>query len=276
MKITLPVCFVFLVLLSGAAYADVRDDAFAALGKAEQYMQEMQAMNFSVARVNDTLVEAKYLFEAQELINRSGGKPDFSIVMQKVGVVEQVRKDALNTYDELVALEKHVADIKENNTLVQSYLAEARDEFANERYEQARSKIEETYKKISEQQALTTKLATALDASQRNIASFFANNWPGLTAGSAAFVVFVLFFGNRFRVYRIKRKIKYLDMEKGLIVDLIKETQSLYFDKGKIPEDTYVVRIKKFGELIRDIERQIPLLRADLESGKRMFFRLRV
>lgn len=277
MRTVLLAFFVSLVALSNIAYSQTQDDALAAIDKAGQHMQEMLAMNFSVARINDTLTEANYLFEAQELINRSGGKPDFSLIMKKADEIEQTRKYALNAYDELVALEKMVSGMSgANSTLIESYLAEAKDAFANERYEEARSKIEETYEKVSEQQALSTKLATALEASRKNIVAFVGSNWPGLTAGSAAFVVFVLFFGNRVYRVRVKRKMGMLDMEKNVIEGLIRETQKQYFDLGKMSEDTYKVHIKKFEEMIRDIERRIPLLRADLESGKKIFFRLRV
>jgi len=49
---------------------------------------------------------------------------------------------------------------------------------------------------------------------------------------------------------------------------LIKKSQYEYFHLFKIPEELYHIRIEKFGELIRDIDRQIPLLVEERERIK--------
>ena len=40
--------------------------------------------------------------------------------------------------------------------------------------------------------------------------------------------------------------------------------QKDYFQEGKIPEGEYNIKTKKYAELIRDIDRQIPLLQEEL------------
>ena len=86
-----------------------------------------------------------------------------------------------------------------------------------------------------------------------------------------ALVLIFIFFRNIVARKMIRRKMRELELEKKVIFGLIQDTQKLYFDKNKISEEMYSVRIRKFGEIIRDIERQLPLLRADLE-GRRGFF----
>ena len=42
------------------------------------------------------------------------------------------------------------------------------------------------------------------------------------------------------------------------------KTQREYFNEGSISEGTFNIKIKKLAELVRDIERQIPLLQEGL------------
>ena len=257
-----------LLCLSTPAYAQTLDEAKASLEKSEATLSEMGSMNFSVSRINDTLAEARNLFVSQELINESGGKPDFSLVLAKTKEIEQIRKDALGAYDEMIALEKTMAGLTDvNRTLLDSYLTDVKLEFQNERYDKTREKIDAAYARISEQQAFATRLATLLEAGRRNVAGFLFYNWPSLSAGAVAAIALAVVLRSRFSRCRTRRKIDALLTEKRVILDLVKETQRLYFDVGKIPEDTYRIRVKKFGELARDIDRQLPMLRAQLQSG---------
>jgi hypothetical protein len=70
-------------------------------------------------------------------------------------------------------------------------------------------------------------------------------------------------------IARTKGKINHLNKEKEVVYNLIKELQKDYFEKQKIAENSYKIKIKKYGEIIRDINRQIPLLQAELEKKKR-------
>ena len=42
------------------------------------------------------------------------------------------------------------------------------------------------------------------------------------------------------------------------------ETQRDYFQYGKIPEGEYNIKTKRFAELVRDIDRQVPLLKEEI------------
>ena len=61
------------------------------------------------------------------------------------------------------------------------------------------------------------------------------------------------------------------------ITRLISEAQKQYFEKGEMSEIRYYVRTKKYAELIRDINRQIPLLKEKLilNTGMKMFKKIK-
>jgi len=62
----------------------------------------------------------------------------------------------------------------------------------------------------------------------------------------------------------IRRKIAFSERRKVAIRNLIAKIQKEYFGQGKVGSKNYHIRMKKYGELIRDINRQIPLLREQL------------
>ena len=59
-------------------------------------------------------------------------------------------------------------------------------------------------------------------------------------------------------------KFSNLHTRKKVINNLLKNTQKDYFKTRKMSEADYKIRIKKFKELIRDIDRQIMVLKEDL------------
>jgi hypothetical protein len=46
------------------------------------------------------------------------------------------------------------------------------------------------------------------------------------------------------------------------------QCQKNYFQFGTLPEGEYNIKIKKYAELVRDIDRQIPLLQEEMAKLK--------
>ena len=55
-----------------------------------------------------------------------------------------------------------------------------------------------------------------------------------------------------------------LIIQKKAINKLLKNMQESYFKTKKLPESEYNIKLKKFKELIRDIDRQIMVLKEDI------------
>ena len=109
----------------------------------------------------------------------------------------------------------------------------------------------------------------AYQATTRTLKAFFVNNWLLLIIIAIGGSLIYIVSRNRIIYIRTKLKIKYLERERGVLEELIKETQSGYFEKSKISEASYRIRIKKFSDLTRDINRQIPLLKEELAKRKK-------
>ena len=59
----------------------------------------------------------------------------------------------------------------------------------------------------------------------------------------------------------MKIKLNNLIVQKKAINGLIKEMQSNYFKTKKMSETEYNIKLKKYDELLRDIDRQVMVLR---------------
>lgn len=79
----------------------------------------------------------------------------------------------------------------------------------------------------------------------------------------------LLLFQTQIRKRIIKAKIKKLELKEKTLRGLVMQTQKDYFHSGKMSEGMYSIRTNKFAELIRDIERQIPLLKEELARAER-------
>jgi len=242
------------------------------LRESEDVLKELIDTNFSIERVNDTLNEAKNLFDAQNVLKEKKKETDFSIVVPYCDEIQQIKINAFNSRDEFLALEKFYEETfveGMNTTDVGKIIAEIENELESERYEKIPSLIDEAYEEIINMKSSHTTLNLFYTSTKRSLKKFFLDNWIYLSVFVAVLAVLFLIYKKAISKWIIKRKLNNLEIRKKTIKGLIMHTQREYFDKGKLPEGIYNVRIKKFGELIRDIDRQIPLLKEELVKVSR-------
>ncbi|MFQ5647715.1 MAG: hypothetical protein ACE5FW_00600 [Candidatus Aenigmatarchaeota archaeon] len=258
---------ILLLLLPSLALA-VSEEALKvqnAVELAEQDMQELQKAGLPVIRYNDTLFLAKQMYEAQLILEEAGAVPDYSLVQEHINELAGIKQKAFRALDELKALELTI-----NQTVgidlapVLEIYAQSRDAFDAERYEECLELAEKTYEKISEMEALETKIRAFYEATSRGISEFLAVWWKEILVTLTALVLAVVLTYNRLMMFLIRKRIEGLEQRKESIRKLVAKTQQGYFESRKISEATYHTRIKKFGEIIRDINRQIPLLKEEL------------
>jgi len=273
-KRALILTFLFLILLAiNSSFTLAQKsinatDARSAIDLAKIDMQEMIDADFSVIRVNDTIAEATNYYDAQKALEEKTGQADYSTVMSLTDKISSIKKEAFDTYDELTALKKKLDELsqKQNASEAEIIYNEAMQEFKDERYAQANDKIEECYSKIIELQAAFTRVMAIYEASTKTIAGFFSRNY--VTILIVLGVLLVLYIALRKKIYRaiIRKKIRKLELEKEILNNLIRKAQEEYFKNGAISEGNYRIRVTKFAELIRDINRQIPIMTMKLEK----------
>jgi len=250
----------FLLLITSLApiKAQGYNETVKALNQSRIDLQETVDAGYSVLRINDTLSQAQQLFEAQYALEKAGGVPDYSLILERTKEVAELREQTEEMSDELKALEARIKEIRYESEAI-AIFNKAKEEFADERYDKVAELVEESYVKISEEQALQTRFRAIYEASTKTVADFFKDRWKEITFTIVIISTVYLFSHKRIAIYLINKKINSLNFEKEILKKLIKQTQYEYFHLFKIPEELYHIRIGKFGELIRDIERQIPL-----------------
>lgn len=271
-KVVYNYIFILLFLLAGpivfaAAPSLDYNATLIALNQSRRDMQEMLEAGFSIARVNDTLSQAEQLFQAQYALQKSGGAPDYSLILERTKEITNIRKHAEEVSDELKALGSRLKDAKSGSE-VHSIFNNAKKEFADERYDKVSALVEEAYSKITEEQAFQTRFIAIYEASTKTIVSFFKKNLKIIMSIGASILIIYLIVHKKLKIFFINKKIDSLNFEKEILQKLIKKSQYEYFHLFKIPEELYHIRITKFGELIRDIDRQVPLLVEEREKVK--------
>jgi len=227
----------------------------------QEVMEQMDDEGFSIKRYNDTLLLTRQMYLAQENVEDA----DFSLVEDKIDELRYLRKIAYANLDELGALELALnSSTASDLTDAYALYDEAYQEFEDERYEQSLDLIDETYEKISELEAVETKIKAFYEATSRNIVDFLKSKWKEILAILVTLTLIILLTHNKVFIRLIERNILYLNKRRETIQSLIAKTQKDYFEKGKISESEYHTRINKYSELLRDINRQVPLLKEEL------------
>lgn len=253
----------FALLLSAAfALSDEGMKAESGLNNATAAIGEMKTSGYNTTKASDILFEAKQIFDGQKALETSGAAASYNLVIAKTDEIVKMKSLAFAASLNLKAAEIRLADNKKqgvNATEAEKTLAQARSAFAGERYDEIDPLLEKFSKQIQDAQLQATVLRTMYEASRKTLVGFIEQNWQAILfliiAGS---LIFAVFYKN-IRIFLIKNKIESLETEREILKRLIKKAQYEYYVKKIISEGAYHIKLKKFGEMIRDINRQIPV-----------------
>lgn len=253
--------------MSAAATGQTAEEALNSLNEAEEAVEEMNSSDIPVQRVSDILSTANKSYKSQLERNRSGKESDYSEVISRVESIKEIRRGAFRVKDQLDILRSRMDELENqdlNLSEAKRGLREAEREFADERFERSMENIDQTYQEISKAQSAVTQAQAFASATRDKFQTFLVNNWKRLLAAMVIVSVFSYLVYKEYRIYSLKKKKQSLEQKREVLQDLIAETQNKYFQKNDMAESAYNTRTDKYGEMIRDINRQIPLIDEDL------------
>ncbi|MBI2057333.1 hypothetical protein HYT91_03700 [Candidatus Pacearchaeota archaeon] len=230
---------------------------------------------FNVERVNDSLETAINLYEGQSALKQKKGNYDFSLVLVYCNDIKNIKEIAYIARDEFDVLSKFYEgafnfDKEIDLQNIEGMFNEIENEIKSERYEKVHPLVEQTYQEITDAQARQTTLNVFYENTARGLKRFFEKNWIFLSSFIALIIILFFVYHKVLSKWIIKRKIQNLELRKETLSKIIQETQRDYFQYGKISEGIFNVKTKKLAELIRDIDREIPLLYEELTKfGKK-------
>lgn len=242
------------------------ENATKCLNESRFYMEELKQANFSIQRVNDTLKELENIYEAQQVLIKVN-EADFSLVLPYCEEIKNIKDDAFKSKDELDALLEFYDNLLEegmNTSSVDLMISEIKNEIFSERYEKVKPLVDKTYEEIVNVKAEHAALNLFYKTTTRNIKDFFKDNWIYLVSLLIFLAIFYIVYRKAIRRWRINSKIRNLEIRKKTLKELIQNTQRDYFEKGIMSEGDYTIRTKKFAEMIREVDRDIPLLKEEL------------
>jgi len=264
----------FLIVLVGLASAATtnvtkvtQNDSIICLNESTAIMNEIQSEGYNIIRVNDSLKQAQALYDSQVVLMGKKRNYDFAIVIPYCDAIKKMKEDWITAKDEYSALLQFYNDSITpgmNTESIDVMMNSVKDEITNERYENVKALADKTYAEIISVQSSNTALTIFLSSTATGFKSFFVNNWKWLLTILVLAVVGFLAYRIKILKWMTQRKMNNLELRKSTLKGLIMKTQKDYFQTGKISEGEYNIKTKKFAELVRDIDRQIPLLREEL------------
>ena len=281
-KIVLIAGILILILISSACVLAKEDeegvsqeDIEDCLNESEEIMFELQEQGFNIFRVNDTLIEARDLFEIHIVLKERGRNYNFESVLDYCILISFIQEQAYDARAEFLALIMFYNESFEgfdiiNTSSVDVILEKIEDEIFSERYEKVFPLIDSAYNEIGDVKARHTALVLFYTATTKGLKSFFMNNWIFFAVFFGGGLIFYIIFRKPILKRMINNKLLKLDLRKKELKKLIQKNQRDYFEKGIISESAFVVKSKRLGEMIRDLDRQIPLLNEQLAKLRRI------
>ncbi len=242
-----------------------------ALVQVEKDIFEMIDKNISINRVNETYQEALQLYSAQFALEEKGSKANYKLIIEYASEISSIKKTALEASDNLkIFVETFEKAEKDTNfSEMQEEYNQVIISFNEERFEDTLKLINQGYNRISEIQSSQTALNSFYLANSRIIKNFFKENWLRIIIILSLTLFFILIFWNNLKKLRMRMRFNHLTTQKKALNTLIQNMQESYFKTKKLSETEYDIKLKKFKELIRDIDRQIMVLKEDIFKVKK-------
>ncbi|MDO8460683.1 MAG: hypothetical protein Q7S74_06240 [Nanoarchaeota archaeon] len=235
------------------------------INSAKDCFDEMSNRGLPVKRVNESLSDALQLYDGQQALESKGQKANYQLVLEYSQEVCQIKEKSFKADDELKVFLDEFSNTQKSTNL--SSMQEDYDNilrsFQEERFEDTLNLIEKGYKRMSEIESTQTSAKLFYESTTRSIKSFFIDNWEEILITCAVAIFLLIFFWKSIRKVRVKLKLRNLALQKQTLNKLIQKLQDDYFMTKTLSETEYHIKLEKFKEMIRDIDRQIPLLKEE-------------
>lgn len=248
-----------------------KDYAVTCIDNSKKIMGELTDGGFNTKRINDSIKLAEQIFDSQNKIELRGGKTDYSSVASYCTDIEEIRVSAYEAQDSLYSLEISYNLFKDkikgygvNISEVDMMMENVRQDIISERYEDVPEDSVAVERKMAEIESTSTATSLFYSTVTSGVRSFIVDNYIKILIFIG--VLIILFFAYKLRIkrYIVLKKINKLEAQKRVLKDLIRKAQYGYFHQGEISRGSFNIKINKYSEMVRDIDRQIPLLNEDL------------
>jgi len=236
------------------------------LESAQNCLSEMQTREIPIQRVDASLQEATQIYSAQIALENLGKKADYTTVNNLASQVCEINKIAIEAQDQLqIFVEAYrEASLSTNLSEMEAEYQDTLRSFDEERFEDTIQLVNQGYLTLSEIQASQTAARLFAETVGRGIKNFLRNNWVWLSVATVVVILLLIIFWKTLRRARYRLKLYKLSNQKSALYGLIKKLQAGYFTNKTISETEFNVKLTRFKEMIRDIDRQIPMIKEQI------------
>lgn len=233
------------------------------IAQAKQDLIEMQDRQISTNRANESYQEALQLYDAQMALERLHKNAKFDLIKRYTTEVTEIKRIAFEAQDELTVFIEVFDSANQSadlSSMFDDYNAVILS-FNEERFEDTIKLIEGGYDKLSEVQSSQTTINLFYTSTTKTLKNFFKTQWKTIILVISVILLFLFLFWKAISRIKLHLDLQNLRIQKESIKKLLKKLQSDYFIHKNISASSYNIKLKKFGSMILDIDRQIPLLR---------------
>lgn len=225
----------------------------------------LMQLKLNTARVYDLYQIAVSFYESNVLKEKAGEKADYRLAEKNAREAVVVADLALRTFDKLNALKSIVDSMPDSDgkKSVLAIIAEADIEMNDARYEDVDKLIEDAYAQMTKAETISTKAAAVYDAASKTLESILAPNLMLLLGAIFAILALRHVLQGDLKKRSLLAKIKNLERRKIIVSELIKKTQTEFYEKNEIPEVVFKIREETFKKKEQDLDRLIILAKED-------------
>jgi preprotein translocase subunit SecG len=257
--------------------------AMQTISESEQVIQDMQENNFSVIYMQDSLTEAKKIFEqaryAEILRNVNSTekeKQEARVALSSVKWQNITYADVL-FYTEDIKNRKTIAfflfdkiNVEESKVIgasneTKAIFEQAKIAFSEERYDDAEKLLNDFDVAVEKEKSESSALVGISEGAK----NFFQRYWIYIIVLLIVISVTGYFAYKRFEKELLTKKIRKMKIEEKVLDGLMKKTQTERFKENKISGLVYNIRIKKYQERLQEIKEELPVFEERLEKMRK-------
>lgn len=251
-----PSIIIVLLMLSVIPYVNAlgdKDSALESIQLAENEIQSMIEMGFGISYVNDTLSEAKLLYEQDYYMAAQS-------LAEKVTEIKETAIEIDSLIDEVEEMIYETSLLGIDVSPAQETFNQAMNAFDIEDYTNSKSLLTQSINKLDELESEAALQKALQKTWYSELYSYLAVYWIPLL------VVIIIILSTVFGIYFSKKKamlgkeLKKLENEKKSLEKLIEDLQTRYFKNSLIGKSEYERLKNQYRKSIVDIERQTKVL----------------
>lgn len=255
---------VFFVDCAFAADINQTETASNAITAAERIVAEISAAGMGTSFFDDKLIDAKDAFKQEK----------YDYVLAVVGEISDRRERAFKINDSIMLLEIRTAELKKKGVDTSKpieLLSLAKSVFKKEAFDDAESLLSRTERELDETEADFSTVAVLMSSAKDNLLFFVKENWLVIIVSAFVFALCGVVLYLRFDIFRINQWYEDTKLQKRILEDLLKKTDSDYFEARSIGKEEYDLLIKNYQDELIEVKGLIPVFEDKLKRRKAFF-----